>query len=34
MKALKSFGETDGIFLLAFGGHGCPFGKKVRAPSW
>ena len=27
-EALKWFGETDGTFLVAFGGDGCPFGKK------
>ena len=25
--ALKWFGETEGRFLVAFGGDGCPFGK-------
>ena len=34
MKAMKSFGETDGTFLVAFKGDGYPLGKKVHAPSF
>ena len=34
MKSLNSFGKTDGTFLLAFGGNGCPFDEKMHAPSW
>lgn len=34
LEALKWFGETDGIFLVAFGGEGCPFGKNKSACSF
>ena len=27
-EALKWFSETEGTFLVALGGDGCPFGKK------
>jgi len=30
---LKWFGETDGRFLVAIGGDGCPFGKSESACS-
>ena len=32
--ALKWFGQTEGIFLVAFGGDGCPFGKNESACSF
>ena len=32
--ALKWFGETEGKFLVAFGGDGCPFGKNGTACSF
>ena len=32
--ALKWFGETEGRFLVAFGGDGCPFGKNESACSF
>ena len=32
--ALKWFGETEGTFLVAFGGDGCPFGKNETACSF
>lgn len=32
--ALKWFGETEGTFLVAFGGDGCPFGKHESACSF
>ena len=32
--ALKWFGETEGTFLIAFGGDGCPFGKHESACSF
>ena len=31
---LKWFGETEGTFLVAFGGDGCPFGKHESACSF
>lgn len=33
-EALKWFGKTDGTFLVAFGGDGCPFGKNKSACSF
>ena len=33
MKEMKSLGETDGTFLVAFDGDRYPLGKKVHAPS-
>ena len=32
--ALKWFEETEGRFLVAFGGDGCPFGKNESACSF
>ena len=32
--ALKWFGKTEGTFLVAFGGDGCPFGKNESACSF
>ena len=32
--ALKWFGKTEGTFLVAFGGDGCPFGKNETACSF
>ena len=32
--ALKWFGGTEGTFLVAFGGDGCPFGKNESACSF
>ena len=32
--ALKWFGETEGTFLVALGGDGCPFGKNESACSF
>ena len=32
--ALKWFGETEGRFLVALGGDGCPFGKNESACSF
>ena len=32
--ALKWFAETEGTFLVAFGGDGCPFGKTETACSF
>ena len=32
--ALKWFAETEGTFLIAFGGDGCPFGKNGTACSF
>lgn len=32
--ALKWFGKTEGTFLVAFGGDGCPFGKNDTAFSF
>ena len=32
--ALKWFGKTEGTFLIAFGGDGCPFGKNESACSF
>ena len=32
--ALKWFEETEGTFLVAFGGDGCPFGKNESACSF
>lgn len=32
--ALKWFGQTEGTFLVAFGGDGCPFGKNETACSF
>ena len=32
--AFKWFGETEGRFLVAFGGDGCPFGKNESACSF
>ena len=32
--ALKWFGETEGRFLVAFEGDGCPFGKNESACSF
>ena len=32
--ALKWFGKTEGTFLVAFGGDGCPFGKSETACSF
>ena len=32
--SLKWFGETEGTFLIAFGGDGCPFGKNETACSF
>ena len=32
--ALKWFGETEGRFLVAFGGDACPFGKNECACSF
>lgn len=32
--ALKWFGKTEGTFLVAFGGDGCPFGKNDTACSF
>ena len=33
-EALKWFSETEGTFLVAFGGDGCPFGKNKSACSF
>ena len=33
-EALKWFSETEGTFLVAFGGDGCPFGKNKSAYSF
>ena len=33
-ETLKWFGETEGTFLVAFGGDGCPFGKHESACSF
>ena len=33
-EALKWFGETEGTFLVAFGGDRCPFGKSETACSF
>lgn len=33
-KALKWFSETEGTFLVALGGDGCPFGKNKSACSF
>lgn len=33
-EALKWFGKTDGTFLVAFRGDGCPFGKNKSACSF
>ena len=33
-KTLKWFGKTEGTFLLAWGGDGCPFGKNESACSF
>ena len=30
-EALKRFSETEGTFLVALGGDGCPFGKNTNA---
>ncbi|CAB4027701.1 Hypothetical predicted protein [Paramuricea clavata] len=32
--AIKWFGETEGTFLVAFRGDGCPFGKNESACSF
>ena len=32
--SLKWFGETEGTFLIAFRGDGCPFGKNETACSF
>lgn len=32
--ATKWFGETEGTFLIAFGGDGCPFGRNESAWSF
>lgn len=32
--ALKWFGKTEGTFLVAFGGDGCPFGQNESACSF
>ena len=33
-EALKWFSETEGTFLVALGGDGCPFGKNTNACSF
>lgn len=33
-EALKWFSETEGTFLMALGGDGCPFGKNTNACSF
>ena len=33
-EALKWFSETEGTFLVALGGDGCPFGKNTNASSF
>ncbi|CAB4023672.1 Hypothetical predicted protein, partial [Paramuricea clavata] len=32
--ALEWYGKTEGIFLIALGGHGCPFGEHESACSF
>lgn len=34
IQTLEWFGETDGTFLIALGGDGCPFGKNESACSF
>ena len=33
-ETLQRFGKTEGTFLLAVGGDGCPFGEKKSACSF